>query len=178
MKPPRPSLPMTGGCQCGAIRYEIASFPLLYTCNCTDCQRQTGSAFALNMPVRFKDFRILQGEPNGWHHTSPNGTAVISRFCGHCGTRPYGERDEPSVFVPARLMTGHGWFRSRISLRAARSRGYSPHPARSVLRPSQTAGEACCRDGVPAGPIRPIKGRAALLPHHPVTAGPAGLQHP
>ena len=80
MKSPRPSLPMTGGCQCGAIRYEITSFPLLlYTCNCTDCQRQTGSAFALNMPVRFEDFRILQGEPNGWHHTSPNGTAVISR---------------------------------------------------------------------------------------------------
>ena len=61
MKSPRPSLPMTGGCQCGAIRYEITSFPLLlYTCNCTDCQRQTGSAFALNMPVRFRDFHILQ----------------------------------------------------------------------------------------------------------------------
>jgi Glutathione-dependent formaldehyde-activating enzyme len=69
---------MTGGCQCGAIRYEIASFLLLlYSCNCTDCQRQTGSAFALNMPVRSGDFRILQGEPNGWHHTSPNGTPVI-----------------------------------------------------------------------------------------------------
>ena len=64
MKSTRPSLPMTGGCPCGAIRYEITSFPLLlYTCNCTDCQRQTGSAFALNMPVRFSDFRILQAEP-------------------------------------------------------------------------------------------------------------------
>jgi len=94
MKSPRPSLPITGGCQCGAIRYEITLFPLLlYTCNCTDCQRQTGSAFALNMPVKSGDFRILQGEPNGWHHTSPNGMAVISRFCGHCGTRLYGERD-------------------------------------------------------------------------------------
>jgi len=49
--------------------------------------------FALNMPVKSGDFRILQGEPNGWHHTSPNGTPVISRFCGHCGTRLYGERD-------------------------------------------------------------------------------------
>ena len=40
---------MTGGCQCGAIHYEITSFPLLpYACNCTDCQRQTRSAFALN----------------------------------------------------------------------------------------------------------------------------------
>lgn len=94
MKAPRPLLPMTGGCQCGAIRYEIASFPLLlYTCNCTDCQRQTGSAFALNMPVRSADFRITQGEPKGWHHASPSGMAVISRFCGTCATRLYGERD-------------------------------------------------------------------------------------
>ena len=46
---------MTGGCTCGAIRYEITSFPLLlYTCNCTNCQRVSGSAFALNMPVAWR----------------------------------------------------------------------------------------------------------------------------
>ena len=90
----RPVLPMRGGCQCGAICYEITAFPLLlYTCNCTDCQRQSGSAFALNMPVTSGDFRILQGEPKGWRHLSPSGTPVISRFCENCGTRLYGERD-------------------------------------------------------------------------------------
>ena len=47
MSPKRPALPMTGGCPCRAIRYQITSFPLLlYTCNCTDCQRASGSAFA------------------------------------------------------------------------------------------------------------------------------------
>jgi hypothetical protein len=46
---------MTGGCPCGAIRYRIGSFPLLlYTCNCTNCQRTSGSAFALNMPVAWR----------------------------------------------------------------------------------------------------------------------------
>ena len=45
MKSTRPSLPMTGGCQYGVIRYEITPFRLLlYACNCTDCQRQTGTA--------------------------------------------------------------------------------------------------------------------------------------
>jgi hypothetical protein len=89
----RPALPMTGGCSCGAIRYEIASLPLLlYTCNCTDCQTASGSAFALNMPVSAKDFRILQGEPKGWRHVSPSGAAVISWFCGDCGGRLYGDR--------------------------------------------------------------------------------------
>ena len=54
----RPVLPLSGGCSCGAIRYEIASFPLLlYSCNCTDCQTASGSAFALNMPVATKAFR-------------------------------------------------------------------------------------------------------------------------
>jgi hypothetical protein len=53
---------MTGGCQYGVIRYEVTPFQLLlYTSNCTDCQRQTRSAFALNMPVRSGDFGILQG---------------------------------------------------------------------------------------------------------------------
>jgi len=57
----RPVLPLTGGCSCGAIRYEIASFPLLlYACNCTDCQTASGSAFALNMPVFVKDFHVLE----------------------------------------------------------------------------------------------------------------------
>jgi hypothetical protein len=70
----RPTLPLTGGCSCGAIRYEITSFPLLlYTCNCTNCQPASGSAFALNMPVATKGFRIVKGEPKGWHHLSPSG---------------------------------------------------------------------------------------------------------
>jgi hypothetical protein len=88
-----PTLPMTGGCSCGAIRYEITSFPfLLYTCNCTDCQTASGSAFALNMPVATTGFRIVKGEPKPWHHTSPRDVAVTSWFCGDCGGRIYGER--------------------------------------------------------------------------------------
>jgi hypothetical protein len=89
----KPSMPMTGGCSCGAIRYEITRFPLLlYTCNCTDCQRISGSAFALNMPVATSGFRIVQGEPKGWHHESPSGADVASWFCSDCGARIYGSR--------------------------------------------------------------------------------------
>jgi hypothetical protein len=71
MSAKQPMLPMTGACLCGAIRYEISGFPLLlYTCNCTDCQSQSGSAFAMNMPVAAKDFRILQGQPKAWRRLS------------------------------------------------------------------------------------------------------------
>ena len=106
MSPKRPALPMTGGCPCRAIRYQITSFPLLlYTCNCTDCQRASGSAFALNMPVAARDFHILQGEPNGWRHTSPTGVGVISWFCGDCGGRLYGDRAGRETIVNLRAGT-------------------------------------------------------------------------
>jgi hypothetical protein len=89
----RPLLPMIGGCCCGAIRYEITSFPLLlYACHCTNCQSASGSAFALNMPVATKGFRVVTGEPKGWHHLSPSGAEVASWFCGDCGSRIYGSR--------------------------------------------------------------------------------------
>jgi len=106
MSAKRPTLPMTGGCACGRVRYEISSFPLLlYTCNCTDCQTRSGSAFALNMPVAASGFRIVQGEPKAWRHVSPKGVPVISWFCGDCGARLYGERDGRAEIVNVRAGT-------------------------------------------------------------------------
>jgi len=110
----KPSLPMTGGCSCGAIRYEITRFPLLlYTCNCTDCQTASGSAFALNMPVATKGFRITKGEPKPWHHVSPMGVPVISWFCGNCGGRIYGERSgrPDSMNIRAGTLDDTSWLK-------------------------------------------------------------------
>jgi hypothetical protein len=106
MSADRPSLPLTGGCSCGAIRYEITSFPLLlYTCNCTNCQTASGSAFALNMPAWAKDFHVLQGRPKPWHHISPTGVPVISWFCNDCGGRLYGDRTGREEIVNLRAGT-------------------------------------------------------------------------
>jgi hypothetical protein len=108
----RPSLPLAGGCSCGAIRYEITSFPLLlYACSCTDCQTASGSAFALNMPVTTRDFHVVRGRPNGWHHTSPSGADVTSWFCDECAARIYGERKSrpDSVNVRAGTLDDTKW---------------------------------------------------------------------
>jgi hypothetical protein len=108
----KPSLPMTGGCSCGAVSYEITSFPLLaYTCNCTNCQTASGSAFALNMPVATENFRILRGEPKGWHRLSPSGAEVTSWFCGDCGARIYGSRKSrpQSMNLRAGTLDDTGW---------------------------------------------------------------------
>jgi Glutathione-dependent formaldehyde-activating enzyme len=45
--------PYTGGCQCGSVRYDVTMEPIrLLTCHCKECQRQSGSAFAMSMPVK------------------------------------------------------------------------------------------------------------------------------
>src|ERR1700744_2321267 len=141
----RPTLPLTGGCSCGAIRYEVTSFPLLlYTCNCNNCQAASGSAFALNMPVATKSLRLVKGEPKGWHHLSPSGSEICSWFCAECGARLYGSRksrpqsmnlragtlDDTSWISPVVhtfLESGQPWIRSLVGSAAA-IECYEPSP--------------------------------------------------
>jgi hypothetical protein len=47
----------------------------------------------------------LKGEPKGWHHTSPTGVQVTSRFCRECGGRLYGERAGRAEIVNLRAGT-------------------------------------------------------------------------
>ncbi len=80
--------PYTGGCQCGQIRYEIRAEPLtLYACHCSECQKQSSSAFGMSMPVPRDAVVILQGQPKEWKRISESGREVSCWFCGECGTR-------------------------------------------------------------------------------------------
>ncbi len=81
-------LPLAGGCQCGACRYEITERPLtVYVCHCTDCQRQAGSAFGMSMPVPRAGFAVTKGTPNQWRRTAASGRSVDCACCPDCGTR-------------------------------------------------------------------------------------------
>jgi hypothetical protein len=58
------SVPREGGCSCGAVRYRLTSDPLfVHCCHCLNCQRQTGSAFAINVLVEADNVQLLAGEP-------------------------------------------------------------------------------------------------------------------
>jgi hypothetical protein len=114
MSAKRPSFPLAGGCACGAIRYEITAMPqLVYACHCTECQRRSGSAFALNMPVATDTLRIVKGTPKGWRNAGASGTATTSWFCGDCGGRIYGERDgrPQAMTIRAGTLDDTSWLR-------------------------------------------------------------------
>jgi len=114
--------PYHGGCLCGIIRYRVADEPLtLYVCHCTDCQRRTGSAFALSMVVLKSALELLQGDPRTYAVTS-DGLQRRGKFCAECSTRLWGEPLKfPQVVVvqPGTLddttwlrPVGHIWTRS------------------------------------------------------------------
>ncbi len=80
----------TGGCQCREVRYEVVGTPRkLIVCHCTDCQRQSGSAFGMTLLVNEADFRLTQGEVKTFVSTSAAGRAKLGAFCPRCGTRIY-----------------------------------------------------------------------------------------
>ena len=115
--------PYDGGCSCGLIRYHLADEPLtLCACHCTDCQRLTGSAFALSMIVLKSGLHLLQGEPRVYAVTLSDGRELREKFCGECSTRLWGEPPKFHQIVVIRPGTlddttwlrpiGHIWTRS------------------------------------------------------------------
>lgn len=76
------SMTQTGGCQCGAVRYEISGTPEGEFCHCGMCRRATGGAFAALAGVPKAAFRWTKGSPKAF----ASSTAAQRHFCGDCGT--------------------------------------------------------------------------------------------
>ena len=88
---------MTGGCQCGAIRYRLAVKPSRASlCHCRMCQKAVGQPFAAYAAVNTADFAWTRGEPPAFRSS----TAAERHFCPQCGTPltfRYFHTDEISV---------------------------------------------------------------------------------
>lgn len=82
---------LTGGCLCGAIRYEVNGDPVrVANCHCDDCRKATGSSFATNAFFKEDDITVLQGEPKSFQHTADSGNTMTKQFCGDCGSQLFG----------------------------------------------------------------------------------------
>ncbi len=101
---------ITGGCQCGAVRYELARAPRRASiCHCRMCQRATGSYFAPLANVESSDFKLLEGTL-AIHRSSPLAERGFCRDCGSPLTFHYtdladisvtiGSLDAPDAVVP------------------------------------------------------------------------------
>ncbi len=77
-----------GQCQCGEVAYRVVGTAVtLFACHCTECQRQSSSAFGMALWVRDADVQRLSGTLKEWIRVMPSGRRMACSFCPTCGTR-------------------------------------------------------------------------------------------
>jgi hypothetical protein len=98
----------TGGCQCGAIRYQISEAPqLVYTCHCRECQRLTGSAFSMALVTNTETFSLTGAAPRPLQRTADSGRTVTRWVCPDCGTWIWsGPKPDPATPDALRVRAG------------------------------------------------------------------------
>lgn len=95
-------LPLTGGCGCGAVRFEVtARLVSANYCHCTRCQRRSGTAASPNARPAPGSFRLVAGEDllRAW---SPEG-GWQKWFCGDCGSAVFSRHPEEPEQMNVRM---------------------------------------------------------------------------
>jgi hypothetical protein len=88
---------VNGGCSCGAVRYRLTSAPLIvHCCHCLNCQRQTGSAFVINLLIE-ADRVELSGEPRPVEVPRDDGSVQRIFRCPSCQVAVFSEYGWPEV---------------------------------------------------------------------------------
>ena len=88
---------MTGGCSCGAVRYRLTHEPLIvHCCHCLNCQRQTGSAFVINLLIE-ADRVDVSGELRPVDVPRDDGSAQRIYRCPTCQVAVFSEYGWPEV---------------------------------------------------------------------------------
>lgn len=80
-----PSPPFAGHCGCGTLRFELSALPLfVHGCHCTFCQRETGSAFAINALIESRCIRLQAGRSELVNTPSASGRGQRIARCPVC----------------------------------------------------------------------------------------------
>jgi hypothetical protein len=97
-----PDLPLTGGCLCGGVRFEVEA-PLVSAsyCHCTRCQRRTGTAAAVSGRIAPGSLRIVRGEELVRSYEPADGFA--KDFCGFCGSALWSRNPDEPQWISVRL---------------------------------------------------------------------------
>ena len=129
---------MSGGCQCGAVRYRFTGRPgNASICHCRMCQKAFGSLGAPLVSFKANEFEWTRGTPAEFRSSPP----VARGFCAKCGTPLYmrddgdahyeiaiGTLDDPNRTPPTKQVGVESeleWFRTLASLPRQRTSDYN-----------------------------------------------------
>lgn len=119
----------TGGCACGAVRYEISGEPIFSNhCQCRDCQRVSGTGHGSYLTFAGRKSVTLTGKATQRDVTGDSGGVKTHGFCPSCGSPVYltfagnpelftvhaASLDDPGRYQPQVVtyaIRGHAWDR-------------------------------------------------------------------
>ena len=125
----------TGGCACGAIRYEIPAEPMVSNdCQCRDCQHTSGTGHGSYLTFPRRAGVKLTGKATHWDVAGDSGNVKTRGFCPACGSPVYltfaaapelftihaASLDDPGRYKPQMVtysVRGHSWDRVDPALR-------------------------------------------------------------
>ncbi|NHK29296.1 GFA family protein [Parvularcula flava] len=97
---------MDGGCFCGQVRYRLLEKPMFVNCcHCSDCQCQTGGAFAINAIIETANVEILDGTPVPQAMPTSSGRPHIVWRCETCQTALWSDYGAREVMIFVRVQT-------------------------------------------------------------------------
>ena len=122
----------SGGCLCGAVRYEAACPPLaLVVCHCRNCQKQSGSALSVVAMVARNGLNVT-GEMAMFEDRGSSGQAVYRHFCPACGsplvTDTPAAQAEGHIFIKAGTLDETADLTPTVHFWSCRAQHWFPFP--------------------------------------------------
>jgi hypothetical protein len=95
-------LPLTGGCLCGGVRFEVTEPPVVASyCHCTRCRRRTGTAAAISARIVPGSLRVVAGEELVKAWVPDEGFA--KEFCSACGSALWSRNPADPEMISVRM---------------------------------------------------------------------------
>jgi hypothetical protein len=101
-------LTLTGGCLCGAVKYEVVGEATrFFHCHCSRCRRATGTGHASNLFLQPATLSWRTGEEHVRTFKVPEAKRFTNQFCAICGGRlPRQPANTDTVILPAGSLDG------------------------------------------------------------------------
>jgi hypothetical protein len=111
---------LDGSCMCGAVTYTSDAEPVMTAiCHCTDCQKQGGAAFSINVGIPRDSLRI-EGDSLATHITigTDHKMPTKRQFCSKCGS-PIVSLPDPMpdlAFIKAGTLNDRSWLQPTLQV--------------------------------------------------------------
>jgi hypothetical protein len=121
----------SGRCLCGNVTYRATSAPVMQgVCHCTDCQRQTGTAYSMIVAVP-RDALTIEGDTLASHTTigEVHQTPTERKFCSACGSpiASFVEGMPELAFIKAGTLDDASWFEPAFEIWTRSAQPWTPH---------------------------------------------------